>query len=628
MSAIAGILGRVDDPANRAAIGRMMGAMVHRGPDGEGTFASRPDERGHGCLLAHRKLRVLDATDQPVSRGPHTLAADASIFTHPAAADVLRELSTNAPAALKQFRGMFAIALWDESTRQLLLARDPLGHKPLYFIHNTDPAGSWSFAFASEVRALIASELFTPRLDPVGVASMVWNGFVMSPATMVQGVQSIFPGEWRSFDIAGKEIKRDWFWSMPRTQESTSDESVIRGELRESVRLAMRTDSSARLGVCLSAGIDSSSMANLAQQQRGGAEPIHTFCLAMEEASLNEGSAAREIAGVIGSQHDEVMLTEQRFVDCLDDAIASLDQPTFDALNQYHICRALRDEGMSAAISGVGGDAIFGGDKTLRQLPRLRQVARLTGWLPESLRVGGAKMVTKAKQKKVPPGSLGSQQNWAKLPDVVRANGDLLGLYQLTYALFLPSFQEELLAKTASSVRYGLPPATHEWLSRETADRDAIDVAAILETRCFVGERLLRDADTVSSALSFELRSPLSDARIIEALAPLPHAQKYLPVGSKPLLRKYGLEGLDKKLFERPKSGFVLPFDRWIRKNLGRVMNEVMLDERACAAAGLRGEAVGRLWRAFQEGAPGIYWTRVWAIYVLIRWCHRYRVLV
>ena len=104
--------------------------------------------------------------------------------------------------------------------------------------------------------------------------------------------------------------------------------------------------------------------------------------------------------------------------------------------------------------------------------------------------------------------------------------------------------------------------------------------------------------------------------------------RKFLPVGVKPLLRKYGLEGVDPRHYDRPKSGFVLPFDRWIRKNLGRVMDQAMRDPQACAAAGLRPEPVGRLWDAFVQGVPGIYWNRVWAIYVLIRWCQTHGVLV
>lgn len=630
MSAIAGILGRVDDPANRVALDRMSAAMIHRGPDASGRWIGGPDAHGNGILLAHRRLTVLDRSDQPLVDGSKVLLSDGSIFSHPQGQDILREFRVSGNTALAKLRGAFALALWDDSTWQLLLARDPLGHKPLYFVCGSS-AQTWFLAFASELRALLASGLLgdRSRLDLIGAASFIWNGFVMSPHTMVQGVKSLLPGEYCIFDSGGKEQSREFFWSMPCPGPTDNDESAFRHELRLSVKQNLQHDDSAPLAVLLSGGIDSSSIANLAQLQRGRADrPIQTFCMAMEDASLNEGDAARQIAQGLGTEHHEVTLSEQTFVELLDDAIAGLDQPSFDGLNQYHICRALREAGMKIALSGIGGDGIFGGDKTLWQLPRLQQVAAWTSWLPDSARTIGARLIAAAAQANQPAGLLGSQQRWAKLPDVARAKGNLLALYQLTYALFLPDFQRELLIEMPPPVRYGLPGVTHDWLSREIEGHTAIEAAAILETRCFVGERLLRDADSVSSALSFELRSPLSNPQIVDALGRLSVERKFLPVGRKPLLRKYGLEGVDTRLYDRPKSGFVLPFNRWIRKSLGKLMDQLMRDPAACAAAGLQGHAVSRLWQAFQQGAPGVYWTRVWAVYVLLRWCHRHRVLV
>lgn len=627
MSAIAGILGRVDDPANRSALEKMSAAMLHRGPDASGQWRSPADSQGNGILLAHRRLTVLDTSDQPLVDGARVLLSDGSIFSHPQGQDVMRELRVGGYAALAKLRGAFALALWDDSTRQLLLARDALGHKPLYFIRGST-AQTWFLAFASELRALLASGLLgdRKRLDPIGAASFIWNGFVMSPRTIVQGVQSLMPGECRVFETTGEERSQEFFWSMPSPGPISSDESAIRDELRQVVRENIQHDTSAPLAVLLSGGIDSSSIANLAQLQRERADgPIQTYCMAMEEAPLNEADAARRIAHGLGTEHHEVMLSEQKFVETLDDAIASLDQPTFDGLNQYHICRALHEEGMKIAVGGIGGDGIFGGDKTLRQLPRLKRIAACTSWLPDSAVVATAKIVAAA-QTKDSTSPMGSQQKWAKLPDVARAKGDLLALYQITYALFLPDFQRELLTEMHPSVRYGLPRETHDWLSREIEGHAAIEVAALLEARCFVGERLLRDADSVSSALSLELRSPLADPRIIEVLSRLPVERKFLPVGRKPLLRKYGLEGVEPELYERSKSGFVLPFDRWIRRGLGKVMDQVMRDQAACAAAGLQGDAVSRLWQTFQQGVPGHYWTRAWAVYVLLRWCHRHQV--
>jgi asparagine synthase (glutamine-hydrolysing) len=147
-----------------------------------------------------------------------------------------------------------------------------------------------------------------------------------------------------------------------------------------------------------------------------------------------------------------------------------------------------------------------------------------------------------------------------------------------------------------------------------------------MEQRLFLGERLLRDNDVASMASSLEQRVPLVDQVLFENVDRLPDSARYAPLGRKAVLRRIGLRGLDPALFERPKSGFVLPFDRWIRRGLKDAMDETLRDPQAIRPAGLDPEAVGRLWRAFLEGAPGMYWSRVWAVYVFVRWCHRNRV--
>jgi asparagine synthase (glutamine-hydrolysing) len=607
----------------------MLDAMRHRGPDGKGIWVSRPDENGRGCILGHRRLLVIDGPQQPLVRNGHALVGDASIFSTPQGDDALQGLTNNPDGWLAGCRGMFALALWDQAAGQLLLARDQLGHKPLYVCWSLATAGR-PLVFASEIRALIASGLLgRARLDPIGLASMVWNGFVMSPRTMVEGIESLLPGELRVFDKEGRSAGRRAFWTMPCVEPKSDNDLPVQAELHESVRLTLQRHEKARVAVLLSGGVDSSSVANVAGKMIAGDEsPIQTFCLSMEEAELSEGDAARGIARAIGAEHHEVMVTERRFVDTLEDALGSLDQPTFDGLNQYQVCRFLRDEGFRIALGGIGGDAIFGGDRTLRDLPRLQRLAAWTDWLPESVRVGAARWVAAmASARRADSRELGPQQGWAKLPEVARARGNLLALYQLTYGLFLPDFQRELLLDAPADLRYGLPGETCEWLGREINGQSAIEAAAILETRCFVGERLLRDADSVSSAVSVELRSPLADPRLVEALSRITPGRKFLPVGRKPLLRRYGLEGVDRRLYDAPKKGFVLPFDRWLRASLGSRMDELMRDSAACEAAGLRGTAVSRLWGAFRKGAPGLYWNRVWAIYVLIRWCHQHGVL-
>src|SRR6516162_6612684 len=237
MCGIAGIIGRLDEP-NHAALERMSHAMVHRGPDGSGTWISAPDTGGWGALLAHRRLSILDLSStgaQPmvdpvtghvvVFNGEiynfadlrQRLIAEGQAFNSTGdTAVMLRALGLHGPDAVSWLRGMFAFACWDPTQRRLLLARDPLGIKPLYLARSSDPRSGWSIAFASELRALLASRLLgTPHLDPQAVASAVWNGFVISPGTAVRGIDVLLPGRLIEFDGSGREIRREDFWPIP-----------------------------------------------------------------------------------------------------------------------------------------------------------------------------------------------------------------------------------------------------------------------------------------------------------------------------------------------------------------------------------------------------------------------------
>ncbi len=621
----------------------MNDALAHRGPDGEGSWESPPGANGQGLLLAHRRLSIIDLSEaaaQPMvdaatgqvlifngeiynfqALRERLAAAGHSFASSGDSAVLLRAVATQGPEAVASLRGMFAFAVWDPSRRTLLLARDALGIKPLYIAHAPDASAGWTVAFASEVRALLASGLLgTPRLDASAAASLVWNGFLVGPGTAVQGVESLMPGQLRLYAETGAETLRQDFAHYPRAPNGeTLDEEQLAFELQESVRLHLISD--VPLAVFLSSGIDSSAVANLAHHASRG--QVHTFTLAFEESAYNEGPLARRIASAIGTEHQEVLLREGDFVGRLEEAMDSLDQPTFDGLNSFYMSHAVRKAGFKVALVGTGGDELFGGYTSFRDLPALH---RLCGWLPGLPRAALARAAGLAVHALQPErGLLARQTRWAKLPDMVRGANSLLGLYQLAYALFLPDFQAELLAAGPPS-RDGLPEASRAPLEAELTGRSDLAALSVLEQRLFLGERLLRDNDAASMAASIEQRLPLVDESLLRAVVRLPDNERFHPIRRKAALRRAGLRGLNAALFEREKQGFVLPFERWIRQGLSRAVDATLQDGDAVRAAGLQPEAVARLWKAFLAGAPGLYWSRVWALYVLVRWCRRHGV--
>jgi asparagine synthase (glutamine-hydrolysing) len=405
-------------------------------------------------------------------------------------------------------------------------------------------------------------------------------------------------------------------------QGAPVDEEELARVFEEDVRLHLSSD--VPLAVFLSGGIDSSAVANTAQ--RAARTPVHTFTLAFENPELNEGPVARRIAEAIGTQHREIVLSEDHFVGHLETALDSLDQPSFDGLNSYYMSRAIRDAGFVVALVGTGGDELFGGYSSFRDLPVLHQWSRWGRFLPRGLRVAAAELFTLRLRRSA--GAIPPQTRWAKLPEMVRRGDELRALYQLAYALFLPAFQQELLAPGCRDALVdGLTPAMHARLEAEAGGRSRLSAVSVMEHRLFLGERLLRDNDAVSMAASIEQRVPLVDQVLFEHVDRMPDAARYQPVGKKAMLRRIGLRGLPAEIFDRPKSGFVLPYDAWIRRGLRQAMDETLRDHALVGAVGLEPEAVERLWRAFLDGAPGLYWSRVWAVYVLVRWCHRNGVL-
>jgi asparagine synthase (glutamine-hydrolysing) len=385
--------------------------------------------------------------------------------------------------------------------------------------------------------------------------------------------------------------------------------------LRETV--AMQLVSDVPLGVFLSGGIDSSAVAALACEAGHGR--IHTVNIGFDEASLDESAFAAKVAAALGTAHQTLRITGEDFERLLPGALASLDQPTFDAINTYLVSRAVREAGMTVALAGTGGDELFGGYRSFVDLPRGQRIPRAAPLGFAAHLLAQAATRTALAVGEVPP-----QTRWGKLADVLGAD-DLVGLYHASYALFSSELYAELTAGLPARWEHGLSKAQAALLA-PLAKGPTLHAISNLELASFIGERLLRDTDAASMAVSLEARVPLLDHVLIEKVAGLAEAERFLPLGRKQALRTAALGKLDPAMFERPKSGFVLPIEAWCKKTLKGQLDDTFADAGAFERVGLAPRAAQALWKSFSAGRPGIYWSRVWALFVLVDWCRRHRV--
>jgi len=643
MCGIAGAIGAVDDKVVQA-VQRMSAAQVHRGPDSSGLWTSGPADGRGGVVLALRRLAIIDLSEdgrQPMG-DPETgnvVVFNGEIYNFGALRSELEQCGASfrsktdtevilkayarwGAEAVSRLRGMFAFALWDARRATLLLARDRLGIKPLYLCSVRWPSGSRTLVFASEVRALLASGLVEREIDPVALASYIWNGHVIGPTTIVRGIE-LLPAATSAIatqDGALPASRR--YWQLPASSFPPGKKEEVREQLSAAVSMHLISD--VPVGIFLSGGIDSSAIAALAV--RSGSAHVRTFNIGFDEVAYDESGHARAVAQALGTEHHETRLTRDTFQRQLPDALASLDQPTFDGINTYFVSRAVREAGLTVALAGTGGDELFGGYHSFRDVPWAAAWShRFSAFPPEVLRRLANSVTRVAAFSSAVP----AQTRWGKLGDALAARGEMLDTYQVTYALFSSDFARQLLnVDVNGALQMGLPANVAVELRQIIASSRPLAAVSTLALWCFLGERLLRDTDAASMATSLEVRVPFLDHEVVAAAAALDDTERFEPLGKKQVLRDIALNEVDPALFDRPKSGFVLPIDRWARDVLKDDMTTALRDPSFCEAAGLDASAVGRLWTAFLQRAPGLYWSRVWAVYVLGWWCRKYGVSV
>lgn len=639
MCGIAGTVGPITSFAVDAAK-KMSALQVHRGPDGDGFWQSAP-LNGLGPVFTHRRLAIIDLSinaNQPMidRTTGNVIVFNGEIYNY---ASLRRELEYEGAIFITEsdtevilmayrirgekflnfLRGIFAFAIWDNTQKKTLFVRDHLGVKPLYYFQ-TNFSSSKHFVFASELRSLLHSGLIQGKLDSASISSYMWNGFVPGPGTIIKGIQLLPSGSVLEVDPAGEVISLKKYWSLPSRSEHSNDITSLRHALTESVKLQQVGD--VPIAVLLSGGIDSSAVANLAAANNES--PIQTFNIAFEEPKFDESVYAKKIASKIGAIHHEILLTERDFLDDIYSALNSLDQPTFDGINTYFVSKAVRASGIKVALAGTGGDELFAGYKSFSDIALITTWARRLEFLPGNIiRVLG-KVASRLKYPHV--GKVPAQQRWGKLADALLTRGDLVAAYQIFYGLFTTDYHNLLIDTQDSNLHCGIDSSFAEECKALSSGMAQLDAISAFELTMFLGQRLLRDTDTTSMSASLEVRVPLLDHKVVEEVFKISAAKRYFPLAKKRLLQELAMPNIDPSLFEREKSGFVLPLEIWSKNSMKTVIEETFRNRQLTQSVGLNQRAILDLFYAFQAGVPGIYWSRIWAIYALLHWCRHNKV--
>jgi len=606
-------------------------SLAHRGPDDSGTILLRDPVSEAEIGLGNRRLAILDLS--PLGHQPMQDAetgnwivyngeiynfrelrgelerAGASFVSHSDTEVVLKAYARWGEQCLPRFRGMFAFALWDAARHRLLIARDPMGIKPLYHVQ----AGS-HFFFASEVRTLLGSGLVPRRIDLAGLTNYLTFGSAYDPLTLMEGIRSLSPGHTLTWEQG--TVRESSYWDL--VDEPTYAEAVspnanadlsaeqIKPIVEDVVQSQLVSD--VPVGVFLSGGIDSSALVSILS--RKGVTPS-TFSIVFREADFSEAQHSRAIAARFHTDHHEINVSQADVLAAIPAALQAMDLPSMDGINTYFVSRETRNAGVKVALSGLGGDEVFAGYSTFRTVPRLERFSHVLHYFPQGVR-GALGSVFKA----VAPAN---DQN-RKLVSLARDNGCLLHPYFLSRMLFTPD-QRELLLRNQSASVLELAAASQRDRLLRALSLDPINRVSYLESRCYMLNTLLRDSDFMSMSQGLELRVPLIDHQLAKTVMGIPGKRKLNGTPKKLLVEALEVS-LPDEIVHRPKRGFTLPFEHWMRQEM-RAEIESGLDSRRIDAGPLggllSGHEVQRIWQNFQRG--DVSWSRPWALYVLQRWC-------
>lgn len=622
----------------------MANTLTHRGPDDTGTWV---DEM-HGVGLAQRRLAILDlspAGHQPMMSacGRFVIVFNGEIYNHAELRAAVEDegatvawrghsdteillaacIAWGLEAALRRATGMFALALWDRARRCLSLARDRLGEKPLYYGWQGD-----AFLFGSELKALRVHPAWRTGIDRAALARYMRVGYVPTPLTIWQGIRKLLPGAilvvaedtprgvlpepsfyWRALDVVSAG-------TIPDFDDQHAIESLDM-LLRQCIGGQMVAD--VPLGAFLSGGVDSSTVVALMQAQ--SPRPVRTFSIGFAESEYDEAHHARAVAAHLGTDHTELLLTPADALGVIPRMPEIYDEPFGDSSQiPTHFVASLARQHVTVSLSGDGGDELFGG---YNRYVWGRLLWQRTGHLPRGLRLFASRLMTALGPRQLD--SLGSiLPRRARLP----AFGDKLHkLAGVIDAADADDFYQRLISQQRDPESIVLGATDIEtWADAEAVGFVGYDVSERMMFHDLVGylcDDILTKVDRAAMAVSLETRVPLLDHHIVEFAWRLPLHMKIRNGQGKWLLRQVLYRYVPQDLIERPKQGFGIPLDAWLRGPL-RDWADALLDEARLDHEGyLRSEPIRRKWREHLSGRRN--WQHwLWNVLMFQAWRERW----
>ncbi len=627
MCGIAGIVLSPNETLNdiEARVSQMAEVMFHRGPDDGGQFVS-PDRR---VAFASRRLAIQDlspAGHMPMSNAdrsvwityngeiynsdelrPELQRLGYAFHSHSDTEVILHAFEAWGDDCVHRLRGMFAFAIYDArpgSSPRVFLARDRLGIKPIFFA--STPQG---FVFASELRGVQASGLTSRELSPAGLVGYLMLGSVPNPLSIYRDIRALEPGHTLSIDLgkSGAPVPKR-YWTLPTDTVETSYEEAVeqmRHLLEEAVRIRLVSD--VPLGAFLSGGLDSSGVVALMRQATSG--PIRTCSMVFEEDEYSEAPYARAMAESVGAEHFERTITASDLTSELNNIFRAMDQPTLDGVNTYFVSQTAKQAGLTVALSGLGGDELFGGypntflgvPSMMRHLHRARLVPGGVAWARTAI------------------GMLPNRQRGAGVHEALGRRATPSSAYLTRRGLFSRDEVKSLLSREVwEEGSRGFDAVKHIAARADTNGRaipvggDVFEWTSRAELSTYTHHQLLRDTDAMSMTHSLEVRVPLLDHKVVEAALRLPAAIKRRGEGPKPMLRAALHDILPPLVRDRrDKQGFTFPFDTWIqsmRSDLGSPASNSLWQR----------VAVEQVWD--HHGAGRMHWSRAWALAALSQW--------